>query len=60
MFLVAVEGSLALLGLRAFVVRRFPNYMIFHLPSDDAVTVLRVRHGARDLAKLFDSGAAPD
>jgi plasmid stabilization system protein ParE len=34
--------------------------MIFYLPSDEAITVVRVLHGARDLAKLFDSGAEPE
>jgi len=51
---VAVPVDLA--GLRAFVVSAFPHYMVFYLPVDKAVDVIRVLHGARDLARLLEEG----
>ena len=44
-----------LLNLRSYVVQHFSNYMIFYLPSEEAITVLRVLHGARDLARLLET-----
>ncbi|HEX4651880.1 MAG TPA: type II toxin-antitoxin system RelE/ParE family toxin [Granulicella sp.] len=40
-------------ALRAFVLRGFESYMIFYLPSERFITVLRVLHGARDLERLL-------
>jgi plasmid stabilization system protein ParE len=45
-----------LAGLRAFVVSAFPHYMVFYLPVDKAVDVIRVLQGARDLARLLEEG----
>jgi len=45
--------------LRTFVVRGFESYMVFYLPSDQAITVLRVLHGARELARLLSPDELP-
>ena len=31
-------------------------YAIYYRPSDKAVTIIRVLHGARDLAAIFEQG----
>ncbi|HXJ92132.1 MAG TPA: type II toxin-antitoxin system RelE/ParE family toxin [Terriglobia bacterium] len=41
-------------GLRMWRVRGFENYLIFYRPRPDGIEVLRVVHGARDLASLFE------
>ena len=41
-------------GLRTWPVPGFPKHRIFYLPRADGVEVLRVLHGARDLAYLLD------
>jgi toxin ParE1/3/4 len=43
-----------LTGLRSFVVTDFPNYVIFYRVQENAVQIVRVLHGARDIEKLFD------
>jgi toxin ParE1/3/4 len=40
-------------GLRCFRVRRFRNYLIFYLPVDGGIHVIRVLHAARDLAGIL-------
>ncbi|ABF41886.1 plasmid stabilization system [Candidatus Koribacter versatilis Ellin345] len=43
-----------LLGeLRRIPVNRFPSHLIFYQVIEDEVLILRVRHGARDLASLL-------
>ena len=39
-------------GLRSFVIS---PYVVFYRPVADTIEVIRVLHGARDLASLFDS-----
>ena len=39
----------SLCGLRSYPIRRFRNYLIFYLPFEDGVEIVRVIHGARDL-----------
>ena len=36
--------------------RSFPvgNYIVFYLPANDGIEVVRVLHGARDVPKLFE------
>jgi toxin ParE1/3/4 len=29
------------------------NYLIFYLPLEDGVDIIRVLHGSRDMARLF-------
>lgn len=41
------------LGLRSFVITDFPNYVIFYRVKGDAVEIVRVLHGARDIDALF-------
>ena len=36
-----------------WVVTQFPNYLIFYRVRDGAVEVVRVLHGARDLASIL-------
>lgn len=42
-----------LFGLRVVPVSDFSNYLIYYVPSDDTVYVLRVLHGARNLPRLM-------
>lgn len=39
--------------LRLWVVTQFPNYLIFYRARDGVVEVVRVLHGARDLASIL-------
>jgi toxin ParE1/3/4 len=41
-------------GMRIWQVSRFSNYLIFYLPTDGQLEVVRVIHGARDYATMFD------
>jgi toxin ParE1/3/4 len=38
---------------RTWPVPRFRNYIIFYRPLSDGVEIMRVVHGARDIAGLF-------
>ncbi len=40
-------------GLRRWRVREFENVLIFYLPRDDGISVVRVLHGARDWWSLL-------
>jgi toxin ParE1/3/4 len=40
-------------GLRRWPVREFENVLIFYLPRDDGISVVRVLHGARDWWSLL-------
>jgi len=41
-------------GMRKWRVDGFPNHVIFYRPIDDKLEILRVLHGARDYATMFD------
>ena len=40
-----------LLNLRSFL---FKNYILFYLPLDDGIEVLRIVHSSRDIQQVFD------
>jgi toxin ParE1/3/4 len=39
--------------LRFFPVTKFPNHLLFYRPLDDGIELVRVLHGARDIAMLL-------
>jgi toxin ParE1/3/4 len=41
-------------AVRMWRVRGFENYLIFYRPRQDGIEVLRLIHGARDIASLFE------
>lgn len=41
-------------GIRFIPAHRYPTYLLFYRDSADELEVLRVLHGARNLAPLFD------
>jgi toxin ParE1/3/4 len=41
-------------GLRMFPVKRHEKYLIFYQSTEDELLVVRVLHGARDIAALFE------
>ena len=41
-------------GMRKWRVDGFPNHVIFYRPVDDKLEILRVLHGARNYAAMFD------
>lgn len=41
-------------GIRVMVVPKFRNYCIFYRESNDTIEVMRVLHGARDIAALLE------
>jgi toxin ParE1/3/4 len=45
-------------GLRVYRVQGFDNHLVFYLPREAGIDVVRVLHGARDLDAVID-GAAP-
>ena len=40
-------------GLRRVPVKGFENYLVFYLPNENGIDVIRVLHGARDIDSLF-------
>lgn len=46
----------SLQGLRHCSVQGFRNYLIFYLPIDDGIEVVRVLHGARDIPGMLETG----
>jgi toxin ParE1/3/4 len=49
-----------LAGLRFCVVPGFESYLVFHIPSPGCIEVVRVLHGARDIASLLEEQAPED
>ena len=47
------SGIARLNGLRRFPVSGFDKYLIFYLPHENGIDVIRVLHGARDIEDLF-------
>ncbi len=47
------SGVASLKGLRRFPVKGFENYLLFYLPRQNGIDVIRVFHGARDIGNLF-------
>ena len=45
----------ALAGMRFHLVKGFRKYLVFYIPRNDGIEVVRVLHGARDLETLFAS-----
>ena len=43
-------------NMRSWFVKDF-NYIIFYVPLDDGIDVVRLLHGARDLPTLFEKGS---
>jgi toxin ParE1/3/4 len=49
------ERSPRLADLRFFPVTRFPNHLVFYRPLEDGLELVRVLHGAREIARLLES-----
>lgn len=47
-------------GLRSWGIRGFESYLIFYRASDDGIEVVRVLHGARDVAAELGDEADDD
>ena len=43
----------ALSGMRMFPLKQFSAYLVFYLHDDEAINIVRVLHGSRDIAELF-------
>jgi toxin ParE1/3/4 len=43
-------------GIRRWPVKGFEKMLLFYLPLSNGLDLLRVVHGSRDLARLFDEG----
>ncbi|MBK8036481.1 MAG: type II toxin-antitoxin system RelE/ParE family toxin [Verrucomicrobiaceae bacterium] len=41
-------------GIRFLPTSRYPNYLVFYRELSNAVEILRVLHGARNLPRLFE------
>lgn len=48
-------GSPELAGLRSFRVQDFESYLVFYLPRESCIEVVRVLHGAQDLEAIFET-----
>lgn len=44
-------------GLRSFRVQGFENHLVFYLPREFGIEVVRVLHGAQDLEAIFEGFA---
>lgn len=51
---LAYWESAFLRGIRFFPIKGFDKYLVFYLPTPAGIEVVRVVHGARDIARLFD------
>ncbi len=52
-----IFGNVALQGFRSWPVKGFPAIRIYYIASDEAVRVIRVLHGKRDIERLLkDAG----
>jgi toxin ParE1/3/4 len=47
-------GSKRLEGLRMWPIPDFPNHLIFYLPTDTGIEIVRVLHGARDIPEILE------
>ncbi len=47
-------------GLRSFRVQGFENHLVFYLPREFGIEVVRVLHGARDLEAIFEGPEGED
>jgi toxin ParE1/3/4 len=47
------EGFRRRKGIRSWRVDAYPRYLIFYRTSEDAVEIIRVLHGMRNLPKFF-------
>ena len=47
-------------GLRSWRVRGFDNWLVFYRVTDNAVEIVRVLHGARDLEAAFEEEAGDE
>ena len=47
-------GSPALTGLRLWPVPGFERWLVFYLPADTTVQIVRVLHGAQDLPAILE------
>ena len=45
----------SLADVRAWRIGRFRNYLIFYRALEDAIEVIRILHGARDIESLFQA-----
>ena len=43
-----------LAGLRQWHIKGFPRYIVFYLPTDIEIFIVRILHSSRDLDILFD------
>jgi len=43
-------------GMRMFPMKRFPNHLVFYRRVENAIEIVRVLHGARDIETLFEHG----
>jgi len=50
---VRQSGEPALEGIRVWPIAGFRNHLIFYLPIDDGVDVIRVLHASRDQTRLL-------
>jgi plasmid stabilization system protein ParE len=46
-------GPSHLIGLRWIRVQGFPNHLVFYIPDEGQVRIVRVLHGSRDRPRLF-------
>jgi len=44
-----------LAGLRFVKVIGFKNHLVFYSPAGDAITIVRLLHGAQDIASVFEA-----
>jgi toxin ParE1/3/4 len=42
-------GDSRLTGLRSYLITAFESYIVFYLPTDSGIDVVRVLHGAQDI-----------
>jgi toxin ParE1/3/4 len=45
----------AFAGLRIWPVQGYPNHLVFYIPGEDVVEVIRILHGAQDWCRIFET-----
>jgi toxin ParE1/3/4 len=43
-----------LAGLRSWRIKDFASYLVFSIPTEAGIEVVRVLHGARDIERIFE------
>ena len=50
---VCLDTSLGFQNLRTWTIRRFRKHLVFYIPTEVGIEVVRVLHGARNIQRIL-------